>query len=118
MEINEIEKIENLKKIIAPYFSTLKQANEKSEVYTAQIKMLDYYELGCVITNMLKMCVLTLDQDSHKTVETNKSPNINVSLILEMALEMFPLDEFELLSKINQLLITDSQNPVINVRSS
>lgn len=107
MEINEIKQNENLKKIIAPYFNTLK-LDDKSELYTAQIKMLDYYELGCVITNMLKMCVLTLDQDKQKVLDTNKSPDINVTLILEMVLEIFPLDEFELLSKINQLLITDS----------
>ncbi|WP_255373749.1 hypothetical protein [[Flexibacter] sp. ATCC 35103] len=106
MGIHEIKQNENLKKIIAPYFNTLKR-DDKSELYTAQIKMLDYYELGCVITNMLKMCVLTLDQDKQKILDTNKS-SINVALILEMVLEMFPLEEFELLSKINQLVITDS----------
>ncbi|KQO32739.1 hypothetical protein ASF10_19980 [Flavobacterium sp. Leaf82] len=108
MDTNETERLEKLKKILVPYFNTLKAQNNKSEVYTAQIKM-SYYEVGCVITNMLKMCVLTLDNDGHIMSNTNKNP-INVSLILEMVLEMFPVDEFELLGDINQVFNSDAAN--------
>ncbi|MBS7230057.1 hypothetical protein KHA90_03385 [Flavobacterium psychroterrae] len=106
METNETQKLENLKKLIAPYFNHSKSNNDNSEVYTAQINI-SYYELGCVITNMLKMCVMTLDNDGHIKSSTNKNP-INVSLILEMVLEMFPLNEFELLGEINQMVIGDN----------
>lgn len=114
MEINETKKLENLRKLIAPYFKTLKEGDDQTKVYTAQIKMLDYYELGCAITNMLKMCILALDQDENKNLGA-KDPVINVGLILEMVLEMFPLDEFELLSEINQMLIPDSENSVLSI---
>jgi hypothetical protein len=106
MEINEIKKLQHLRKILSSYFNTLKPVSDKAEVDETQIKKVDYYELGCVITNMLKMCVLALDQDA------NKSPSINVALILETVIEMFPLDEFELLSEINQMF-ADSQNPIV-----
>jgi hypothetical protein len=106
METNETQKLENLRKLIAPYFTHSKSNNDNSEVYTAQINV-SYYELGCVITNMLKMCVMTLDNDGHIKSSTNKNP-INVSLILEMVLEMFPLNEFELLGEINQMVIGDN----------
>lgn len=112
MEVNETKKLENLRKLIAPYFNTLKEDNDKTKVYTAQIKMLDYYELGCTIMNMLKMCVLALDHDGNRKLE-EKDSAINVGLVLEMVLEMFPLDEFELLSEINQILIPDSQNSAV-----
>ncbi|MFH7016706.1 hypothetical protein [Flavobacterium sp. FlaQc-47] len=101
MEINEIKKLQHLKKILSSYINTLKPVDDKLEVET-KIKKLDYYELGCLITNMLKMCVLALEHDA------NKSQLINVSLILEMIIEMFPLDEFELLGELNQMLITHS----------
>lgn len=106
MEINEIEKLENLKKIIGKYFNSSKSDN-KSEFYTAQIKI-NYYELGCVITNMLKMCILTIDNEGHIMSSTNKNA-INVSLILEMILEMFPLNEFELLGEISEIVAEDLQ---------
>lgn len=106
METNEIEKLENLKKIIGKYFNSSKSDN-KSEFYTAQIKI-NYYELGCVITNMLKMCILTIDNEGHIMSSTNKNV-VNVSLILEMILEMFPLNEFELLGEISEIVAEDLQ---------
>lgn len=102
MEMTETKKLENLEKIIGKYFNT-STSNNASEFYTAQIKI-NYYELGCVITNMLKMCILTLDEDGHIKSSTNKNP-INVSLILEMVLEMFPLNEFEFLGEINEMVV-------------
>lgn len=104
MDTTNTKKLEKLKKLIAPYFNTAKKDDDQPEVQKAQTH---YYELGCVITNLLKMCILTLDQEEHKISETNKTP-INVSLILETILEMFPLDEFELLDEINQIVIGDN----------
>ena len=106
METNEIEKLENLRKLIASYFNASKSGNDQSEVYNAQLNI-NYYELGCVITNMIKMCILTLDYEGDKRSSTNKNP-INVSLILEMVLEMFPMNEFELLGEINQMVVGDN----------
>ncbi|MEP6805559.1 MAG: hypothetical protein ABI892_13610 [Flavobacterium sp.] len=107
MEINALQKLEKLRKLIAPYFNTLKDNNDKSDDYKAQIMAVNYYELGCVISNLLKMCIFSLDNEAHIRSSTNKNP-INVSLILEMVLEMFPIDELELLGEINQILNIDS----------
>jgi len=55
---------------------------------------------------MIKMCILTLDHEGNKRSSTNKSP-VNISLVLEIALEMFPLNEFKLLGEINQMFLGD-----------
>lgn len=102
MEINEIKKLENLKQLIARYSDTLKGSGK------TEIKLLNYYELGCIITEMLKLCILAVDQDAHQISETRKTPPINVSLILETVLEMFPIDELELLGEITEMLQSDS----------
>jgi hypothetical protein len=94
---------------MSQYLNTLKEPNDKTEFYTAEIKLLNYYELGCIITNMLKLCILALDHEAPKISETVKSPSINVALILEVVIQLFPVDEFELLSEINEFLIADSQ---------
>ncbi|MFH6963970.1 hypothetical protein ACHRVK_16395 [Flavobacterium plurextorum] len=109
METTEIKNLERLKKLITSYFRTLKQSEDKTETNVTQIKFANYYELGCVITNMLKMCVLALDHDAHKISTTNRD-QINVSLILEQVLEMFPLHEFEFLSEISELFIEHPNN--------
>jgi hypothetical protein len=104
METNETKTLENLKRLIALHFNTLKPANDKSKTYIAQIKFVNYFELGCVITEILKLCIVALDHDAHKTSTTIKHSPINVALILEMILEMFPMDEFEFLSDVAEMV--------------
>ncbi|WP_343705631.1 hypothetical protein [Flavobacterium sp.] len=81
METAEIEKVKYLKKQSAQYLNILKSANKG---YYAELKVLNYSELGCVITNMLKLCILALENDNYK------KPLIDVGLVLEQALQLFP----------------------------
>ncbi|WP_264552300.1 hypothetical protein [Flavobacterium sp. N2038] len=110
METNEIKNSENLRKLASRYFTTLKPADHKTKENVVEIKFQNYLELGCVITDMLKLCVLALNDDAPKLPDAKKSDEINVGLILETVLQMIPLDEFEFLSEINYKLMTDSQH--------
>ena len=105
METNEIETLAKLKKLTAQYFTTLKPTKNKNS-YAVQFKVVNYLELGCVITDMLKLCILALDHDMHK-IEEMKHESINVSLILETVVQMFPLDEFEFLSYVGEIVDWD-----------
>ncbi|OXE95006.1 hypothetical protein BC749_1143 [Flavobacterium araucananum] len=107
MEAKEIKDLEYLRKLMSLYLNTLKTPIDNTEYYTAQIKLSNYSELGCIISNMLKLCILALDSEAQKISETIKNPSINVALILEVVLQLFPVDEFELLSEINEFLIAD-----------
>lgn len=102
METNETRTLERLKKLTALHFRTLKPANDDSNTYTTQIKVLNYFELGCVITDMLKLCILALDHDMHNPAMKNQS--INVGLILETVLQMFPLSEMEFLGCVGEVV--------------
>ena len=101
METNETEIVKNLKRLTTLHFRTLKPANDESKTYTAQIEVLNYLELGCVITDMLKLCILALDHDMQNVPE-KKNQSINVSLILETVLQLFPLSEIEFLSFVGE----------------
>ena len=103
METNEIETLAKLKKLTAQYFTTLKPTKNKNS-YAVQFKVVNYLELGCVITDMLKLCILALDHDMHK-IEEMKHESINVSLILETVVQMIPLDEFEYLSYMEEIVV-------------
>ncbi|MRX40161.1 hypothetical protein GJU43_12810 [Flavobacterium sp. LC2016-23] len=103
METNEIKKLENLRQLTVQYCSTLTPCADKTGTYTAKIKMHNYHELGCTITEMLKLCIVALDHDVHQATTLKQSP-INVALVLEMVLEMFPLDELEFLSNVAEIL--------------
>ncbi|SFD10972.1 hypothetical protein [Flavobacterium phragmitis] len=97
MEMNEVKKLDEIKKLSGLYLNTLKPKDGKSP--SAEIKMLNYSELGSVITNMLRLCILALEQDY------GKNKMIDVGLILEQALHLFPTDEMELLDLVQEMLV-------------
>ena len=58
----------------------------------------------------MKLCIVALDQDTAEVPSTIKNQSIDVGLILGIALQLFPIDEFELLSEIRILFPADSKN--------
>ncbi|GAA3766881.1 hypothetical protein [Flavobacterium ginsengiterrae] len=97
MESEELRALENIKKLSFRYLNILKPT--ANNIYNAEIKMSSYSELGCVILNMLKLCILALEYD-----DCDK-PSIDLRLILEKTVELFPVDEFELLDVVNELFV-------------
>lgn len=91
-----IENLENLKKLTTQYLNTLKPISEEKNKYSAKIKLSSYTELSSIITQMLKSCILVL--------EINANKETDVSLMLEMVLQLLPVDEFELLDRISEIV--------------
>ena len=105
MEKSEFENEEKFKKLMRYYFKTLKSANKETEHYVAKVRFSSYYELGCAINEMLKLCILGVDNDVHKISETDIRTTINLSLILEVVQQLFPLDAFEFLDEIDDMFL-------------
>jgi hypothetical protein len=107
METNEIKNLEQLKRLTSLYFKTLKPANDQSNTNIAALKFMNYSELGYVIVDMLRLCILALNQEANKISQTNKNA-IDVALILEQIVQLIPLNEMEFLSEIDLLCNEDS----------
>ncbi|MBW4361619.1 hypothetical protein [Flavobacterium taihuense] len=110
MEKDEIEKLETIKRLASNCLRTLKPVGDKSGIHTAEIRVYDYYELAAVIRNLLKLCIVALDEDGAEVPNTIKNQSIDVGLILGIALQLFPIDEFELLNEISIVFPADSKN--------
>lgn len=110
MEADEIEKLETIKRLSVNYFKALKSAEDKNNIKTAEIRISDYYEVASIIRNLMKLCIVALDSDAAEVPITIKNQCIDVGLILGIALQLFPVDEFELLNEINILFREDSSN--------
>lgn len=107
---DDIKKLETIKRLTSNCLSTLKPVEGKSGIHTAKIRVYDYYELAAVIRNLLKLCIVALDHDGAEVADTIEERSIDVGLILGIALQLFPIDEFELLSEISALFPVDSGN--------
>lgn len=103
METDENKKFRTVRVLSGRMLNTLKRAEDKRGMYNAVIRVYDYQELACVIRNLMKLCIIALDQDSAEVPPTIENQYIDVGLILGVALQLFPVDEFELLNEINDL---------------
>lgn len=103
METDEIKNMENMERFAEMCLRTLKPTGDKDGLYTAQIRVHSYLELASVIRNLMKLCIVALDQDAAELPATIQSQSIDVGLIIGIALQLFPIDEFELLSEISDL---------------
>lgn len=110
METDEIKKIDPIKRIADMCLKTLKPVGDTSGLYTAEIRVSDYIQLGLIIRDLMKLCIVAVDQDAAEIPSTIKSQSIDVGLILGIALQLFPIDEFELLNEISYLYGIDPQN--------
>nr|WP_315200582.1 hypothetical protein [uncultured Flavobacterium sp.] len=107
METVEIKKQRSMEKLTAMCLTTLKPTKDKDGIYTAQIRVFDYLELASIIKNLMKLCIVALDHDGAKVPNTIENRSIDVGLILGIALQLFPIDEFELLNEIRILFPVD-----------
>lgn len=108
MEIDEIEKLETIKRLTSSCLNTLRPVDNKNRIHIAEIKIYDYYELASVIRNLMKLCILALDHDGAELPDTIENQFIDVGLILGITLQLFPVDEFELLNEISILFPADN----------
>lgn len=103
METDEIKKLERIGVLSERLLNTLKPADDKRGMYNAEIRIYDYYELVSIIRNLMKLCIIALDRDSAEVPPTILNQNIDIGLILGIALQLFPIDEFELINEISYL---------------
>jgi len=107
MKTDEIEKMEEIRRLTKICLRTLKPAGDKNGLYRTEIRVFDYLELAAIVRNLMKLCIVAVDQDAAEIPCTIKSRTIDVGLILGVALQLFPIDEFELLNEINTLFPAD-----------
>lgn len=97
MGTSGLRDLEYVKKLSNQYLNILKPASVG--INNAEIKVLNYSELGCIITNLIRLCINALEN------ENGKKSSIDIGLILEQALHLFPSDEMELLDIIKEVLV-------------
>lgn len=109
MKADEIKKLEQIKRLSGRMLNTLKPADDKRGMYNAEIRVYGYCELGSVVRNLMKLCIIALDHDSAEVPPTIENQYIDVGLILGIALQLFPVDEFEFLNEITDLFSENNE---------
>ena len=85
------------------YFNTLKQDEQKPDLFTAEIKVTGYHDLILTVSDLLKASILALDSEPPYVSGSIFDPEINVITLLEIALQLLPQGEIELLDQIHKM---------------
>ena len=104
MKTNEIKTLEELRELTGNCFKTLRPDKHKKGSYTIELNVDGYLDLLFTIANLIKVSILALDSDETCSSEV-QNPPINITNMLEIALQLLPYDEAEFLDQSRELLL-------------
>jgi hypothetical protein len=110
METNEIKTLEDLKNFNAWHFKRLKPAKTKQDTQILEINVSGYTAMLSLATNLIKMSILAIDADEPPITSLVVNPFIDVASVLELALQLIPHGEVEVLDELHQIFSNDSQD--------
>lgn len=91
------------------YFTQLKRDQKKEDLFILELKVSGYNELNLMVADILKVSILALDSDPPYISHTIRNPEINVLGLLELALQLMPHGEIELLDELHQFYLKQGQ---------
>jgi hypothetical protein len=104
MELSVIKKLTNLNELTGKHFTSLSPDKYKKEVYTASFGVVGYKDLIFVVSDLIKLCIKAIEAEESHDPGLIVSPLVNISNILEIAIQLLPIDEAELLDQLLALM--------------
>jgi hypothetical protein len=95
------------------YFTKLKPDSKKENWFNVELKVSGYNELNLMVADLLKASILALDSEAPYISNAIINPEINVMTLLEIALQLLPHGEMELLDELHQLHLQTKKETTI-----
>ena len=84
-------------------FTKLKPENSNDNSLNVTLRVSCYNELNLMVSDLLKASIILLNDDVRNLSNTTKVSDINVMTLLEIALQLLPEDEMEILDDLHKL---------------
>lgn len=105
MEIQNKERAAQLLELIdkRKYFKKLKSDNKIGNSFDVTLKVSGYNQLNLMVSDLLKASIFLLHHDTPSLSSHTVNTDINVMTLLEIALQLLPEEEMELLDELYKL---------------
>lgn len=107
MEIEHKESVtdlfESMNKV--EYFKKLKPGNTIDDSFSVTLKVSCYNELNLMVSDLLKASIILLNEDARNLSSLTAVTDINVMTLLEIALQLLPEQEMELLDDLHKIYL-------------
>lgn len=95
---------------VSSHFKMLKQDENSSATPILEVKVLGYSKRIGLACNLIKMCAYVAQPHARGSTDQLEDPRIDISSVLELALELISQTELEVLDEIHQMLMEDREN--------
>lgn len=104
MANDKIESIEDLMALAKNSFHVLKPCERRKGKLNFSLEIDGYVELHFLMLDIVKVSLAALDADNEGVTDV-KNPHNAVRGVLELLLQMVPLEEMQLLDKVHRMLL-------------
>lgn len=84
-------------------FTKLKLEHKEDTSFTIPLKVCSYNELNLMVSDLLKASIVLMNKEARSLAVFHKETDINVLTFLEIALQLLPDQEMELLDDLHKL---------------
>lgn len=112
-ESNSIMEIQHTKQVTAflesmnriNKFSTLKLLNSDDNSFSVPLKVSGYNELNIMVSDLLKASIVLMNKEARSLANFESDTDINVVTLLEIALQLLPDQEMEVLDDLHKICL-------------
>lgn len=87
------------------YFTKLKLEHKEDTSFTIPLKVCSYNELNLMVSDLLKASIVLMNKEARSLAVFHKDTDINVLTLLEIALQLLPEEEMELLDDLHKIYL-------------
>ena len=101
------EFLESMKRINK--FNKLNSENKSDNSFSVTLKVSGYNELNLMVSDLLKSSIVLMNKEARSLANFESDTDINVVTLLEIALQLLPDQEMELLDDLNKICLSDAK---------
>ena len=101
------EFLESMKRINK--FNKLNSENRSDNSFSVTLKVSGYNELNLLVSDLLKSSIVLMNKEARSLANFESDTDINVVTLLEIALQLLPDQEMELLDDLHKICLSDAK---------
>lgn len=86
-------------------FTTLKSEDNDDNSFSVPLKVSGYNELNLMVSDLLKASIVLMNKEARSLANFESDTDINVVSLLEIALQLLPDQEMELLDDLHKICL-------------
>lgn len=102
------ELLESMKNL--NFFTKLKPENKRKNSFMIPIKVSCYNELNMMVSDLLKASIILLNNEAKSLSPFTTDSDINVLTLMEIALQLLPGEEMQLLDDLHAIHLQNDTN--------